>query len=201
MKLLNVDSSVLGDASVSRALSASIVAREQALHPDLEIVRRDLVATPVPHMSPAFVAATRGPGASQPMPPELAPDVAILDEFLAADIVVIGAPMYNFGIASQLKAWLDRLGVPGKTFRYSASGPEGLAGGKRVIVASARGGKYGADTPYAAFDHQETYLRALFQFIGVTDLTFIRAEGVAMGPDVRDAAIAAANEDIAELAA
>jgi FMN-dependent NADH-azoreductase len=109
--------------------------------------------------------------------------------------------MYNFGVPSQLKAWIDRLAVAGKTFRYSEKGAEGLAGGKRVIVASSRGGFYGPQTPIAFLDHQENYLRGVFGFFGITDVTFIRAEGIALGPDQRAKAIEAAKSEIAGLAA
>ncbi|MFJ7998710.1 FMN-dependent NADH-azoreductase [Streptomyces sp. NPDC096310] len=115
-----------------------------------------------------------------------------LEEFLAADVVVIGAPMYNFGIPSQLKSWIDALAVFGKTFHYTQDGPEGLAGGKRVIVASSRGGEYVADTPTASFDHQETYLTSFFAFLGVRNLEFVRAEGINYGPEQRKLAIDAA---------
>ena len=119
-----------------------------------------------------------------------------LDAFLQADVVVIGAPMYNFSIPSQLKAWIDRIAVAGKTFRYTAQGPEGLAGGKRVLIASTRGGMYAGDAPGAAMDHHETYLTSLFGFLGVTDLQFIRAEGLAMGDDARAQALRHAQLDI-----
>lgn len=117
---------------------------------------------------------------------------AALVEFLIADIAVIGAPMYNFGIPSQLNVWIDRLAVVGKTFRYGECGPEGLCGGKRLIVASSRGGVFSAGTPTTAFDFQETYLCALFGFLDITDVTFVRAEGVAMGPEARTKSIEAA---------
>jgi FMN-dependent NADH-azoreductase len=109
--------------------------------------------------------------------------------------------MYNFSISSQLKAWIDRLAVAGKTFRYTENGSEGLAGGKRVIIASSRGGFYGPQTPTAFLDHQETYLRGVFGFFGITDLTFVRAEGVNVGPDQRNAAITAATAQVCQLAA
>ena len=115
-----------------------------------------------------------------------------LDEFLAADIVVIGAPMYNFTIPSQLKAWIDRILIAGKTFRYSEAGPVGLAGGKRVIIASSRGGLYAPGVPLEANDFQEPYLRAVFAFIGIEDVEIVRAEGLALGPEQRDAAVQAA---------
>jgi FMN-dependent NADH-azoreductase len=119
-----------------------------------------------------------------------------LEDFLAADIVVIGAPTYNFSVSSQLKAWIDRLAVAGKTFRYAANGPKGLAGGKRVIVASSRGGFYGPETPTAFLDHQESYLRGIFGLLGITDITFVRAEGVNTSPDQRRNAIAAAAAEV-----
>ncbi|HWC63780.1 MAG TPA: NAD(P)H-dependent oxidoreductase, partial [Rhizomicrobium sp.] len=124
---------------------------------------------------------------------------AMLDEFLAADIVVIGAPMYNFSISSQLKAWIDRIMVAGKTFAYTAEGPKGLAGGKRVIIASSRGGVYARGSAQAVMDFQETYLGAIFRFIGVTDVTFIRAEGMAASPEQRTTALTKALETAALL--
>ena len=124
-----------------------------------------------------------------------------MEEFLAAEIVVVGAPMYNFSIPSQLKAWIDRLAVAGKTFRYTEKGPEGLAGGKKVIVASSRGGFYRPDTQAAFLDHQESYLRSVFGFFGITDVTFIRAEGVALGAEQRAKAIDAAKSEITQRAA
>lgn len=190
MKLLHVDSSILGAGSVSRELTAEITASEQKRDPHLELIYRDLAADPIDHLSGAHIAAREGAA------PEAAGQAA-LDEFLAADIVVIGAPMYNFGIPSQLKAWIDRLAVAGKTFHYTEKGPQGLAGGKRVIVASSRGGVYSGESPYAALDHQENYLRSVFGFLGVTDIKFIRAEGVAMGPEHREKAIAGAKGEIA----
>jgi FMN-dependent NADH-azoreductase len=124
-----------------------------------------------------------------------------LEDFLSADIVVVGAPMYNFSVSSQLKAWIDRLAVAGKTFRYTEKGVQGLAVGKKVIVASSRGGFYGPDTATAFLDHQETYLRGIFGFFGITDVTFVRAEGVNVSADQRKASIAAATAEAARLAA
>jgi len=202
MKLLHVDSSILGPGSVSRHLSASIVAQQQALHPGIEIVRRDLATDPVDHLSGLHLAAAQGAvPEAEPLQRDLASGQAALEEFLDADIVVVGAPMYNFGIPSQLKAWIDRLAVAGRTFRYSENGPEGLAGGKTVIIASSRGGFYGADTQAAFLDHQETYLRGVFGFFGITDISFIRAEGVAMGEPQRQQAIDSAEAEIRKLAA
>jgi len=202
MKLLHVDSSILGAGSVSRALSAAIVEGEKARHADLSVTYRDVAANPVDHLSGAHLAAFQG---AAPEAPSLQADVVAgqtaLDEFLAADIIVVGAPMYNFSIPSQLKAWIDRLAVAGKTFRYTDKGPVGLAGGKKVIVASSRGGFYGPDTQAAFLDHQESYLRGVFGFFGIDDVTFIRAEGVALGAEQREKAIAAAKGEIAQIAA
>jgi FMN-dependent NADH-azoreductase len=202
MKLLHVDSSILGANSVSRILTAEIVAAEQKKHAGLVVTYRDLGADPVGHLSGAHLAAGAGMVPEAPaLQADIASGAAAMDEFLAADIVVVGAPMYNFGISSQLKAWIDRLAVAGKTFRYTEKGPEGLAGGKTLIIASSRGGSYGAETPAAFLDHQETYLRGLFGFLGITDITIIRAEGVAMGPEARKAAIGAAKTEISKLVA
>jgi len=124
---------------------------------------------------------------------------AILSEFLASEVVIVGAPMYNFNIPSQLKAWIDLICVAGKTFSYGADGPKGLCGGKKVIVVSSRGGLYGAGSPAAAMDFQENYLKTVFGFLGITDITVVRAEGVAYGPDAAAAAIEGAKAEIAKL--
>ena len=192
MKLLHIDSSVLGPHSVSRQVSAAIVDRLQQATPSLDIVYRDLTQTPLAHLSGSHLAAAQGAPAPAELGPDLAASAAVLNEFLDADIVVIGAPMYNFTIPSQLKAWIDRILVAGKTFQYGANGPQGLAGGKRVIVAISRGGFYGAETPYAAGEHLETYLRWVFGFIGITDPEFISADGIQIGPDHREKALAGA---------
>ncbi|UWU89855.1 FMN-dependent NADH-azoreductase [Bradyrhizobium sp. CB1015] len=201
MKLLHIDSSVLGPHSVSRQVSAAIVDRLRQAAPSLEVVYRDLTETPLDHLSGSHLAAAQGAAAPAELGPDLAASAAALEEFLAADIVVIGAPMYNFTIPSQLKAWIDRILVPGKTFKYGAAGPEGLAGGKRVIVAISRGGYYGAETPYAAGEHLETYLRWVFGFIGITNIEFIPADGIQVGPEHREKAIAGALEAATSLRA
>ena len=173
MKLLHIDASALGAYSVSRELTQSVVGRFRDAYSNLEVTYRDLAVLGLDHWSPV----------ADPAHPEAVQNKALVDEFLAADIVVIGAPMYNFSIPSQLKAWIDRITVAGVSFRYTANGPEGLAGGKRVIVVSSRGGAYGAEAPAAAMDFQEPYLRALFGFLGVEEVEFVRAEGLAMGDD------------------
>src|SRR3984885_9678160 len=184
MKLLHIDSSVLGPHSVSRQVSAAIVDRLRQETPGLDITYRDLSLTPLAHLSGSHLAAAQGALPEAALQPALAAGQTVLEEFLAADIVVLGAPMYNFTLPSQLKAWIDRILVAGKTFAYSATGPEGLAGGKRVIIALSRGGLYGADTPMAPFEHLETYLRGVFGFIGIKP-EFIVAEGLLLGPDQR----------------
>ncbi|HET6631213.1 MAG TPA: NAD(P)H-dependent oxidoreductase [Rhodanobacteraceae bacterium] len=190
MKLLHLDASALGAHSVSRQLSAAVVAAYRRAHPGTKVDYRDLAAQPIPHWAPVADASREPDGVGQ----------AVLDQFLDADVIVIGAPMYNFGIPSQLKAWIDRIAVPGKAFRYTADGPEGLAGGKQVIVASARGGVYSTG-PAAAMDFQEPYLRTVLGFFGITDVSFVRAEGVGMGEDARAAAIERALESIDGVAA
>jgi FMN-dependent NADH-azoreductase len=194
MKLLHIDSSILGEGSVSRQLTAKLVSAARARHRDLQVTYRDLVAQPVGHLTGAHLAVAQGAKAeSSALQQDVSAGLNDLEAFLAAEVVVVGAPMYNFGISSQLKAWIDRIAVAGKTFRYTEKGPEGLAGGKKVLIASSRGGFYGQGTPSAFFDHQETYLKGVFTFLGVTDIRFIRAEGLATGDDNRAKAIEGAN--------
>jgi FMN-dependent NADH-azoreductase len=190
MKLLHIDSSVLGPHSVSRQVSAAIVDRLRKATPHLDVSYRDLTLTPLAHLSGSHLAAGQGAVPEAALQPDIAAGQAVLEEFLAADIVVLGAPMYNFTIPSQLKAWIDRILVAGKTFKYGADGVTGLAGNKRVIVAISRGGFYGAGTPAAVGEHLETYLRWVFGFIGVTHLEFISADGIQVGPEHREKAVA-----------
>jgi FMN-dependent NADH-azoreductase len=192
MKLLHIDSSVLGPHSISRQVSAAIVDRLRQATPGLEVVHRDLTLTPLAHLSGPHLAAAQGAAADAALQQDVAAGQTMLNEFLAADIVVLGAPMYNFTIPSQLKAWIDRILVAGKTFKYGPQGAEGLAGDKRVIVAISRGGFYGADTPAAVGEHLETYLRWVFGFIGVTKPEFISADGIQVGPEHREKALAGA---------
>ena len=175
MKLLHVDTGITGEGSVSRQLSSAIVETLVRDNPGLEVVRRDLDADPIPHLDSGNLGKDAG--------------ATILREFQEADVVVVGAPMYNLGIPSQLKAWFDRVVVAGQTFRYTPEGAQGLAGGKTVIVASARGGFYAPGTVQAESDFHEPYLRALFRFIGIDDVSIVRAEGVAVSPEHRKAAL------------
>ena len=181
MTILHIDSSISGENSASRAISRSIVDRLRG--PNDKVVTRDLVSEPLPHLTLDAFA-----------------DTSVLDEFLAADTVVIGAPMYNFTLPTQLKAWLDRIILAGSTFRYAESGPEGLAGGKRVVIGLARGGFYDAGSPAAALEHLETYLRGVFNFIGI-EPEFVAADGLAIGPEQRDSSIKQALGDTVRLAA
>jgi FMN-dependent NADH-azoreductase len=190
VKLLHIDASILGANSASRQLSSAVVERLRRATPDLEVTYRDLAADPLWHLTGAHLAAAQGASPeSAELRQDMATGLAVLDEFLVADIVVIGAPMYNFTIPSQLKAWIDRIVVAGKTFRYGASGPEGLAGNKRVIIAISRGGLYGPGAPTAALEHLETYLRGILSFIGVKDPEFIIAEGLLLGAQQREKSI------------
>jgi FMN-dependent NADH-azoreductase len=198
MKLLHIDSSITGSLSASRQLSAALVAALKAAIPGLEVIRRDLDANPIPHLDSKRLPTVRP--ANAPQDATGIPDLEgadALDEFLAADIVVIGAPMYNFGVPSQLKAWIDRIAIAGKTFSYTADGPIGLAGGKHVLVASSRGGLYTPGMPFEPNDFQEKYLRAVFAFIGISDIEIIRAEGLALGSTHREAALNAAHATVA----
>lgn len=203
MTLLHIDSSILGDHSISRALSAAIVNRQLALHPGTSVIRRDLVTDAALHLSPDHLAVFQG---SAPGSASLGEDVALGGEYIgdlfAADIIVIGAPMYNFSVPTQLKGWIDRVMVAGRTFHYTQNGPEGLLpAGKKVFIASARGGIYTGDSPGAPLDHQEQYLVGALRFIGLTDVTIIRAEGLALGDEAKTGAIAQAQSQIAALAA
>lgn len=185
MKLLHLDSSALGANSVTRELSAAVVDRWQDAHADLTVEYRDLDSNPIPHLT--------GRSLAQADAAEAADAAAVMQQFLDADVVVIGAPFYNFGIPSTLKAWIDRIAVAGTTFKYDENGPHGLAGGKRLIIVSGRGGIYGDASPA---DFQETYLRHVFGFLGITDIEIVRAEGVAYSAQHRTDALAAAHASI-----
>lgn len=189
MNILHLDSSALGVASASRELTAAIVQRLLVRHPGAEVVYRDLDAQPVPHLTAGSLAKAD--------PAEASLAETVMAEFLKADALVIGAPMYNFGVPSTLKAWIDRIAVAGTTFRYTAEGPVGLAGGKRIIVASTRGGVYGDASPA---DFQEALLRQVFAFLGIPRIEIVRAEGLALSPGQRQAALDEAKSAIEALA-
>jgi len=181
--ILHIDSSITGEQSASRAISAGIVEQLRAGNPAAHVVHRDLVADPLPHLTLDAFA-----------------DSSVVEEFLGADTVVIGAPMYNFTLPTQLKAWLDRIIVAGKTFRYTEAGPDGLAGGKRVIVALARGGFYDSSSPASALEHLESYLRGVFGFIGI-EPEFVAADGLNLGPEQRENSLRQALAETVRLAA
>ena len=181
MKVLHIDSSIMADASVSRQLSQAIVSQLSEKHAQVEVEYLDLATQPIPHLDAEILM---GQNVEQSALGE-----RIIQQYLDADVVVIGAAMYNFGITSTLKAWIDRISVAGRTFKYTENGPVGLAGDKKAYIASSRGGVYGENS---AVDFQEGFLKTVFNFTGVTDVEIIRAEGVNMGPELKDKAIAAA---------
>lgn len=201
MKLLHIDSSITGQNSVSRTLSANIVAAWQTANPQVQVEYLDLAAAAPAHFTMDAMCPRTGQtdGLSPAQIAENAVSEKLVQQFLAADVVVIGAPLYNFGIPTQLKAWIDRIAQPGRTFRYTANGPEGLAGGKKVIVASSRGGFYSTTAQGQALEHQESYLQTVLGFFGVTDVQFIRAEGIALGQESKDQAMAQAAQAIEQL--
>jgi FMN-dependent NADH-azoreductase len=181
--ILHIDASINGENSASRAISKSIVDQVKGANWGEGVVYRDLAANPLPHLTLDQFA-----------------DTSVLDEFLAADVIVIGAPMYNFTLPTQLKAWIDRIVIAGRTFHYTENGPEGLAKGKRVIIALARGGFYNEGSPAASLEHLETYLRGVFNFIGI-EPEFVAADGLAIGPEQRESSLNGAIGETVRLAA
>jgi FMN-dependent NADH-azoreductase len=181
MKLLHLDSSLLDQHSASRELTAAIVARWRADVPGLEVTYRDLDAEPIAHLGGAELSKSDETAVAR--------SERVLQDFLDAEVVVIGAPMYNYSIPSTLKAWIDRIAVAGRSFRYTPEGPQGLAGGKRLIVASTRGGVHPADS---GRDFVEPYLRFVFAFLGIDDIEFVTAEGLNLGAERREAGMRAA---------
>ncbi len=183
MTILHIDASINGENSASRAISRSIVDQLSAADPQATIITRDLVTEPLPHLTLDAFA-----------------DGSVLEEFLNAETIVIGAPMYNFTLPTQLKAWIDRIVIAGVTFRYTANGPEGLAKGKRVIIALARGGFYNEGSPASALEHLETYLTGVFNFIGI-EPEFVTADGLSVSPEQRDESLKLALGETVRLAA
>ncbi|WP_372437086.1 FMN-dependent NADH-azoreductase [Pseudomonas chlororaphis subsp. aureofaciens] len=197
MKLLHIDSSILGDNSASRQLSESVVKAWKNADASVEVTYRDLAADAISHFSSATLVAAGTPAevrnAAQQHEAELS--ASTLAEFQVADAVVIAAPMYNFTIPTQLKAWIDRIAVAGQTFRYTEAGPEGLCGGKKVVVVSTSGGLHAGQATGVA---HEDYLKVLFGFLGITDIEFVRAHGLAYGDEVRTKALNDAQAQISE---
>ena len=197
MQLLHVDSAITGDQSVSRQLSAKAVAAWVAAHPGTQVQTLDLAKDAPPHLSADALGFRTGQAAAtEAQRTENALSEALVSQFLAADVIVIGAPLYNFTIPTQLKAWIDRLAQIGRTFKYTDKGAVGLAGGKTVIVALSRGGIYSNSDGGRAAEHQETYLQTVLGFMGITDVRFVRAEGVAMGEEAKAKALATAESEI-----
>ncbi len=197
--ILIIDSAATGEASVSRKLTAAFADQVGRHDQEARIVHRDVGRQTIPHLTEDTVAAIRG----TPETPQAQAARALSDELIselqAADLIVIGAPMYNFGMASTLKTWFDHVLRAGVTFRYTAAGPEGLVTGKRAIVVESRAGFYSAG-PGAAMDHQEPHIRTLLGFMGITDVTFVRAEKLASGAEAASAAMAGAIEQLDGLA-
>ena len=203
MKLLHIDSSILGNYSASRQLSADIVAAWVKNHPDTQVEYLDL-AVDTPNHFNADALAIKGVAQAEPTEAqryENSVSEKLVSQFLAADVIVLGVPFYNFGVPTQLRAWIDRLAQPGRTFTYTDKGPAGLATGKTVIVASTRGGVYSTSDAGQAAEHQESYLKVIFGFFGITDVRVVRAEGLAMGEEAKAAALSAAQANIASVVA
>ncbi|MCZ4316507.1 NAD(P)H-dependent oxidoreductase [Comamonadaceae bacterium G21597-S1] len=200
MRLLHIDSSILGQNSTSRDLTRAITEEWHANHPGTTVDYLDLAVDGPSHLSIESLGFRQPsvPGAelSEVQKRENAISEALVSQFLAADVIVVGAPLYNFTIPSQLKSWIDRIAQAGRTFTYTEKGPKGLAGGKTVIVASTRGGVYSTTDGGRAMEHQESYLQTVFGFLGITDVRFVRAEGLAMGAEAKATALAAAQAEI-----
>jgi FMN-dependent NADH-azoreductase len=196
--LLVINSSLSGEASVSDLLVEAAVSQFVRQEPGARVVRRELAGGDVPHLTAETVAGVRGQPTTTAEQGARALSDQLIAELRAADTIVIGAPMYNFSIPSTLKAWFDHVLRAGETFSYSEAGPKGLLTGRRVIVVEARGGLY-SEGPGQAADFQEPYLRQLLGFIGLTDVTFVRAEKVGYGPEARDDAVRGARAEIARL--
>ncbi|UTH73886.1 FMN-dependent NADH-azoreductase [Chromobacterium sp. IIBBL 290-4] len=201
MKLLHLDSSILADNSVTRELSAVVANTIRQRHVNVETSYRDLAANPIAHLSGEIIGARFAPESdwSPLQRSEAALTDELIEEFLAADVLVIGAPMYNFSIPTQLRSWIDRVFAAGRTFKYTETGPVGLVPNKKVIVVSARGGVHSGEQGQL-MDFQEDYLAKALGFLGVREVEIIRAEGVNMGPDKRATSIHMAKEAIAKLA-
>jgi FMN-dependent NADH-azoreductase len=197
--ILALNSSVLGDGSASKVLVEEAVRRLLKANRGATVIHRDLGTEPVPHLTTANVAGVRGEPATDDERAARALSDKLIAELQAADIIVIGAPMYNFSIPTGLRAWFDYVLRPGVTFSYSEAGPRGLLTGKRVIIVESRGGLY-SEGPAQMMDFQEPYLRTLLGFIGLTDVTFIHAERLGFGLEAREAALNTAKQALAKAA-
>jgi len=201
--ILHIATSPMGERSITRKLAAKTLTALRQHYRDHHLVTRDLSTHPLPHLDGTILTAFFTPDAQRDdiLAKAVAPSDQAIDEILVADIIVIDAPMWNFGIPSVLKAWIDHISRAGRTFKYTPTGPQSLIPpGKKAIIVSSRGGIY-TDGPTKTMDHQETYLAAVLGFIGIHDVSFVRAEGVAMGPDQLDRALVAADTHIANAVA
>lgn len=192
MNILHIVSSARGDQSYSNRVAANVLDELRRGNPGATVVTRDLARDVLPHIDEDFVTATRSPNGPQTEKQRglLALSDALVDELLAADLVVIATPMINFTIPSNLKTWVDYIARAGRTFSYSAAGPKGLVTGKQVILVAAKGGVYAANP---ALDFQVPYLKGLLGFLGMTDVEVLDVEGTAHGPDVAERAVEAAS--------
>jgi FMN-dependent NADH-azoreductase len=193
--VLIIDSAATGEASVSHKLTAEFAERLKWGEPSIRITRRDIGAATIPHLTAETVGAIRGTAQTEAARATLALSDALIAEIRQANVIVIGAPMYNFGMASTLKTWFDHVLRAGVTFRYTDKGPEGLVKGKRAVVVETRAGFY-SEGPGSVMDNQEPHIRTLLGFMGIEDVVFVRAEKLAFGPDAASAAI---DEAVAEL--
>nr|WP_247666556.1 FMN-dependent NADH-azoreductase [Pectobacterium versatile] len=198
VNILHIDSSILESGSVSRQISADVVEQLVKQHPHAVVTYRDVVKNEIRHLTGPIAAGFRqitSSSADEATLREHQLSEALVAEFLANDVIVIGAPMYNFSVSSQLKSWLDRLAQAGKTFKYTEKGPVGLSGGRTVIVVSSRGGFY-TTPPFLDMDFQERYLQGFFRFLGITDIHFVRAEGASKGDEIKHREIQNAQSSI-----
>lgn len=201
MTLLLVTSSLFGDGSQSGRIAREFVDSWLRSNPGTRVVERNLTPETMPHLSQATLAAVMTPAEQRSDAQRALAAFAdsLIAEVEAADTIVLAAPMYNFTIPTTLKAWLDHIARAGRTFRYTAAGPEGLLKGKKVFVVTGRGGVYSGDSPSKAFDFQEPYLRAMLGFIGLTDVSFVHVEGLNISKDAAESGRARARQAIADL--
>ncbi|WP_341527589.1 FMN-dependent NADH-azoreductase [Nostoc sp. UHCC 0302] len=202
--ILHIDTSPRGERSISRALSYEFITSWKDTHTGDKVTYRDLGHNPVPHVNEAWIAAAFTPPDTHT--PELAEAIklsdSLIDEFIAADRYVIGVPMYNFNIPSTFKAYIDQIVRVGRTFTIDENGYKGLVdSSKKLLIITARGGSFPPGTPFAAYDYQEPYLRAIFGFLGITDVTFIHADSLGAGDEAREKSLAAAKDAIAQAVA
>ncbi|HEX4021341.1 MAG TPA: FMN-dependent NADH-azoreductase [Acidobacteriaceae bacterium] len=198
--LLQIDSSPRTD-SVSRELTRKYVAEWKKQNPDGTVIVRNVALDPVPFVTEPWIHASHTDAAARTPEQKKALELSdkLVDEFLAADIVVLGVPMWNFGVPAPFKAWIDQITRAGRTFQYTANGPKGLSKATRAIVLSARGGAYAPGSPYSAFDQQEPYIRTILAFLGIPQVEVVHAEQQAMGPENAEAGRKAAREHVAVL--